>query len=158
MLRLSKKADYALLALRYLAMEAPSGAASARAIAERYGIPVELLAKVLQQLARGGFVAAQKGAHGGYQLARASTEISLADVVQAIDGPLAVTACAPGDDRCAQFAACTVRDPLWRLRERIVGVLRTTTLAEMAGGGDEVREGIPVTLGGPDGDGRIHAR
>jgi Rrf2 family protein len=131
MLRFSKKADYALLALQYLDMEARSGA-SARAIAERYDIPVELLAKVLQHLARLGLVVAQKGSHGGYHLARPSTAISVAEVVQAIDGPFAVTACAPGHERCAQFAACTVRDPLWRLKDRILSVLQITTLAEMA--------------------------
>ena len=132
MLRFSKKADYALLALQYLALEAPSGNASARAIAERFDIPVDLLAKVLQHLARLGFVVAHKGSHGGYHLARPTTAISVAEVVQAIDGPFAVTACAPGDTRCAQFAACTVRDPLWRLKNRILSVLQTTTLAEIA--------------------------
>ena len=105
MLRFSKKADYALLALQFLATD---GDASARAIAERYDIPVELLAKVLQHLARLGFVAAHKGAHGGYHLARPTAAISVAEVVQAIDGPFTFTACAPGDERCAQFAACTV--------------------------------------------------
>jgi Rrf2 family iron-sulfur cluster assembly transcriptional regulator len=129
MLRFSKKADYALLALQFLATD---GDASARAIAERYDIPVELLAKVLQHLARLGFVAAHKGAHGGYHLGRPTSAISVAEVVQAIDGPFAVTACAPGDERCAQFAACTVRDPLWRLKSRILSVLQTTTLAEIA--------------------------
>jgi len=129
MLRFSKKADYALLALQFLATD---GNASARAIAERYDIPVELLAKVLQNLARLGFVAAHKGSHGGYHLARPTSSISVAEVVQAIDGPFAVTACAPGDERCAQFAACTVRDPLWRLKNRILSVLQTTTLAEIA--------------------------
>ncbi|MGH7342838.1 MAG: RrF2 family transcriptional regulator [Candidatus Rokuibacteriota bacterium] len=133
MLRLSKKTDYGLLALRYLAAEAPSGVASARAIAERYDIPVELLAKVLQHLARRGFVAAQKGAHGGYHLTRPASEISLAEIVQAIDGPLAITACGEDDeDRCEQFGACTVRDPLSLVKERILSVLRDVTLAEMA--------------------------
>jgi Rrf2 family protein len=132
MLRFSKKADYALLALQFLAAEAPSGIASTRAIAERYDIPVDLLAKVLQHLARLGFVEAHKGSHGGYHLARPTTAISVAQVVQAIDGPFAVTACGPGDERCAQFAACTVRDPLWHLKDRILSVLETTTLAEMA--------------------------
>ena len=103
MLRLSKKTDYGLLALQYLANEAPSGVASARAIAERYDIPVELLAKVLQHLARFGFVAAQKGAHGGYQLARPAASISLADIVEAIDGPLAITACGRKDEQCDQY-------------------------------------------------------
>ncbi len=133
MLRLSKKTDYGLLALRYLAAEAPSGVASARAIAERYDIPVELLAKVLQHLARRGFVAAQKGAHGGYHLTRPASDISLAEIVQAIDGPLAITACGRDEeDQCEQFGSCTVRDPLSRVKDRILSVLQAMTLAEMA--------------------------
>jgi Rrf2 family protein len=132
MLRLSKKTDYGLLALQYLAAEAPSGVASARAIAERYDIPVELLAKVLQHLARQGLIAAQKGAYGGYHLTRPASAISLAEIVQAIDGPLAITACGREDERCDQFGTCTVRDPLERVRERILSVLRDVTLAEMA--------------------------
>ena len=132
MLRLSKKTDYGLLALRYLAAEAPSGVASARAIAERHDIPVELLAKVLQHLARRGFVAAQKGAHGGYHLTRPASAISLAEIVQAIDGPLAITACGREEEQCDQFEMCTVRDPLSRVKERILSVLQTMTLAEMA--------------------------
>ena len=131
MLRLSKKTDYGLLALQYLAAEAPSGVASARAIAERHDIPVELLAKVLQRLARRGLVAAQKGAHGGYHLARPAASISLAEVVQAFDGPLAMTACGRRDDRCVQFDNCTIRDPLSRVTERILSVLQAMTLAEM---------------------------
>jgi Rrf2 family protein len=132
MLRLSKKTDYGLLALQYLATEAPAGVASARTIAARYDIPVELLAKVLQHLARLGFVVAQKGAHGGYHLARPAATISLAEVVQAIDGPLAITACGRPDEQCEQFGSCTVRDPLSRVKDRILSVLQTTTLAEMA--------------------------
>lgn len=156
MLRLSKKTDYGLLALQYLATEAPSGVASARAIAERYDIPVELLAKVLQHLARLGFVAAQKGAHGGYHLARPAATISLAEVVQAIDGPLAITACGPEDDRCEQFGRCSVRDPLARVKDRILTVLQTMTLAEMA-----PDESMPIVWGGrrdPDAGTPIEAR
>jgi Rrf2 family protein len=142
MLRLSKKTDYGLLALNYLASEAPAGVASARVIAEKYEIPVELLAKVLQQMARVGLVAAQKGAHGGYKLGRAASTISLADIVEAIDGPLAITACGRNDDPCDQYGSCTVRDPLWKVRDRILTVLQTTTLAEM--GDKEVY--VPLTI------------
>jgi Rrf2 family protein len=142
MLRLSKKTDYGLLALNYLASEAPAGVASARVIAEKYEIPVELLAKVLQQMARVGLVAAQKGAHGGYKLGRAASTISLADIVEAIDGPLAITACGRNDDPCDQYGSCTVRDPLGRVKDKILTVLQTTTLAEM--GDKEVR--VPLTV------------
>jgi Rrf2 family iron-sulfur cluster assembly transcriptional regulator len=131
MFRLSKRTDYALLALQYLAREKGSGVTSSRAIAERFDIPLELLAKILQHLARHGMVSAHKGTHGGYELARPADTISIADVVQAIDGPVTFTACSPLDEQCEQFAACTVRDPLWRVRERIYFVLQTVTLAEL---------------------------
>lgn len=144
MLRLSKKTDYGLLALQYLATEAPSGVASARAIAARYDIPVELLAKVLQHLARLGFVAAQKGAHGGYHLTRPATAISLAEIVQAFDGPLAITACGRDDEQCNQFDRCSVRDPLSRVKDRILSVLQDVTLAEMA----PEESGIPLVWRG----------
>jgi Rrf2 family protein len=87
---------------------------------------------VLEHLARRGFVAAQKGAHGGYHLTRPASAISLAEIVQAIDGPLAITACGREEEHCDQFEMCTVRDPLSRVKERILSVLQTMTLAEMA--------------------------
>src|SRR5919205_471380 len=93
MLRLSKKSDYALMAMKHLALRGDRGAnasSSAREIAELYDIPIELLAKVLQRLVRGGLLASQQGTRGGYQLARRPTLISVADVIQAIDGPVAV--------------------------------------------------------------------
>lgn len=146
MLRLSKKADYALMAMTYLAAEAPHGTASARAIAERYDIPLELLAKVLQRLTRRGFLASHMGIQGGYHLARPTTAISVADVIEAIDGPLAITACGPADDRCDQFSKCTVRDPLWRVKDHIVAVLQTLSLSAMARG-DEIERPLTVRIG-----------
>jgi len=143
MFRLSKKTDYALMALQYLASKGASGVVSARAIAERFDIPLELLAKILQQLAHQGLVAAHKGIHGGYQLARPALAISVADVAEAIDGPMTLTACSHVDVRCEQFATCTVRDPLWRIRERILSVLQTVTVADMD---DQLRGPGPVPL------------
>src|SRR5215470_2070491 len=114
MLRLSKKADYALIAMKHLAVRGDrvaGGSSSAREIAELYDIPIELMAKVLQRLVRRGLLASQQGTRGGYQLARVPTAISVADVIQAIDGPVAVTACSSSDDgACEQFAKCNVRD------------------------------------------------
>ncbi len=146
MLRLSKKTDYGLLALNYLASEAPAGVASARVIAEKYEIPVELLAKVMQQMARSGLVAASKGAHGGYKLGRDANAITLAHIVESIDGPLAITACGRNDDPCDQYGSCTVRDPLWKVKDRILSVLQTTTLAEMGDRDVEKEVHVPVTL------------
>jgi Rrf2 family protein len=134
MLRLSKKTDYALLALPHLASEGASGLASTRAIAERYQIPAELLAKILQQLARHGLVAAHKGVRGGCHLARPAEAISIADVVPAIDGPMTLTACSPRDERCDLFTTCTVRDPLGRVKERIPSTLQAVIRARMDDG------------------------
>ena len=132
MLRLSKKADYALIAMKHLALHTDRGAASAREIAEQYDIPIELMAKVLQRLVRRGLLASHHGTRGGYQLARRPTQISVADVIQAIEGPVSVTACSTEDGKCEQYAKCNVRDPLWRVRERIIAALGECTIAELA--------------------------
>ena len=88
MLRLSKKTDYALMAMKHLALHGDRGASSAREIAEQYDIPAELMAKVLQRLVRRGLLVSHQGTRGGYQLARPATLMSVADVIQAVDGPL----------------------------------------------------------------------
>src|SRR6266446_9198484 len=133
MLRLSKKADYALIAMKHLALRGDRGSSSAREIAALYDIPIELMAKVLQRLVRRGLLASQQGTRGGYQLARSPAQISVADVIQAIDGPVAVTACSTDEgQQCEQFSKCNVRDPLWRVRERILAALGDCTIAELA--------------------------
>ena len=124
MLRLSKKADYALIAMKHLALRGDRGSSSAREIAEQYDIPIELMAKVLQRLVRRGLLASHQGTRGGYELARRPVQISVADVIQAIEGPVTVTACSTDDGQCEQFAKCNVRDPLWRVRERILTATR----------------------------------
>jgi Rrf2 family protein len=132
MLRLSKKTDYALMAMRHLALSPERGASSAREIAERYDMPVELLAKVLQRLVRHGFLRSHQGTRGGYLLARPPGLISIADVIQAIDGPVAVTACSSETDTCDQYEKCNIRDPLWRIKDRILAALATCTVQELA--------------------------
>jgi Rrf2 family protein len=132
MLRLSKKADYALMAMKHLALHGDRGSSSAREIAEQYDIPIELMAKVLQRLVQRGLLASHQGTRGGYQLSRLPMQISVADVIQAIDGPVTVTACSTDDSNCEQYAKCNVRDPLWRVRERILQALGECTIAELA--------------------------
>ena len=132
MLRLSKKADYALMAMKHLALRGDRASSSAREIAEMYDIPIELMAKVLQRLVRRGLLSSHQGTRGGYQLARGPGQISVADVIQAIDGPVRVTACSTDDGQCEQFEKCNVRDPLWRVRERILAALDECTIAELA--------------------------
>ena len=146
MLRLSKKADYALLALRHLAVPGPRVTASARELAENYDLPPELLAKVLQQLVRGGLLSSHQGIRGGYGLARPAAKITVVHVIEAIDGPLNVTACSESDHSCDQYTKCNIRDPLWKLKDRIVSALSATTVAELAADLTPAPEAIAVAL------------
>ncbi len=163
MLRLSKRSDYALIAMRHLATgeraaDAVPGtpaprAASARELAERFDIPVELLAKVLQKLARANLLVSQQGIRGGYVLARPASQISVADIIVAVDGPLTVTACSDEDHTCEQYSKCNVRDPLWRLKDRIVAAIAGCTLAEIATDQPPPGDAVHVHFGKPFGGG-----
>lgn len=142
MLRLSKKADYALIAMKHLATRPDAASASAREVAEQYDIPVELMAKVLQRLARRGLVTSHQGTRGGYRLSRPVAQISVADIIEAIDGPLNVTACSTEAENCGQYSKCSVRDPLWKIKDRIVSALATCSLEEISA--ELVEEPVPV--------------
>jgi Rrf2 family protein len=131
MLRLSKKADYALMAMKHLAAKQDQASCSAREIAEAYQIPLELMAKVLQRLVRARLLDSVQGTRGGYRLSRAANVIPVADVIQAVDGPLTVTACSDDDQDCEQYSKCSIRDPLWKIRGRIVEALTAVSVADL---------------------------
>ncbi len=130
MLKLTKKADYGLIALRHLATH-PTGA-SAKEIAAGYGIPSPLLAKVLQKLARGGLLVAAHGTNGGYRLARDAREINALEVIRTIDGPIILTSCFTQHGRCFQSGTCSVREPLRKIHEGILQLLENITIWEIA--------------------------
>src|SRR5688500_9606505 len=136
MLRLSKKSDYALISMKHLATRSDASSSSAREISESYDIPLELLAKVLQRLVRSRLLVSVQGTRGGYRLARHPSMISVADVIQAVDGPVTVTACSTDDHNCDQYSKCSVRDPLWKIKNRILDTLNTVSVAEMAADSD----------------------
>lgn len=132
MLSVSKKTDYALLALSHLAGAEADRAVNTREIAERYAIPVELLAKVLQKLVKSGILISTAGVTGGYRLARPAACISVGEVVAAIDGPPAITPCLRTEhEGCEQAGVCTVRGPLAAINARIIWMLNRISLAEM---------------------------
>jgi Rrf2 family protein len=147
MLRLSKKTDYALIALSYVAALG-NKPASAREIAERHDVPVELLAKVLQRLVQRGVLKSHQGIHGGYQLARPADTITVAEIVEAIDGPLILTVCGTTEDRCEQFSKCNIRDPLHKIRDRIIGALMACTIAELVADRTDSPTPMPIATGG----------
>jgi Rrf2 family protein len=143
MFKLSKKADYGLIAVKHLAMHRQQHACSANEIAEEYGISVTLMAKVLQKLARQGLVGAKHGSSGGYQLAKEPSQISALDVISAIDGPVLITSCVTSHGTCDATEKCSVREPLRRVNESILNVLGTVTISQMS---EEVREHALVEL------------
>jgi Rrf2 family protein len=134
MIRLSKSADYGLMAMRHLAL-LPSGCCcSARELAQGHGIPPALMAKLLQRLARKGLLAATHGIKGGYRIARPAQTISLRDVIEAIEGPLAMTDCHdPCGERCDQDGTCTVKRPLLEIQARIAALLAATSVRDLGG-------------------------
>jgi FeS assembly SUF system regulator len=131
MLKLSKKADYALIAVRHLAAHGAEHSHSAADIAEAYGISPQLLAKVLQRLAKHGLLTARHGSNGGYQLARHPKNISALEVISAVDGPLMITSCTTNHGTCDQSMTCTVREPLRKVNESILQVLRSVSISQM---------------------------
>ena len=137
MLKLTKKADYGLMAMKHLAERSDQGACSAKDVADAYGIPVEALAKILQRLAKAGLLQSQHGTKGGYTLARSSRMISAFEVIRAIDGPLFITSCITVRGECDQSERCTIREPLRRVNDSIEQVLRRITIADMREEADE---------------------
>jgi len=131
MLKLTKKADYGLIAMRHLASRGHSTACSAAEIAEEYGMPQEALAKVLQRLAKARLLASHQGTRGGYVLARDARSISAFEVIQAIDGPFLMTSCSVHRTDCEQSSRCTVREPLRKVSEKLVQVLTRMKISDM---------------------------
>ena len=131
MLKLSKKSDYGLIAMRHLASKETGGSCNTREIAKAYGIPTELLAKVLQKLVKNGLLVSQHGVEGGYMLARNPSSVTAFDVIRAIDGPLLITSCVTARGECSQASTCTVREPLSKVNEVIEKALSSVTLASL---------------------------
>jgi len=138
MLKLTKKADYGLIAMRHLAEHADRGSCSAKDLADSYGIPQEALAKILQKLVRAKLLVSQHGIRGGYTLARDAHQISAFDVIRAVEGPLFMTSCVTVHGECEQVSRCTVKEPLRRVSQSIEEVLSRITIGEM------VRDGAKV--------------
>ena len=132
MFKLSKKADYGLIAVKHLATHRNGHACSASDIAEEYGISATLMAKVLQKLARQSLVAAKHGSGGGYQLAKDPDHISALDVISASDGPVLITSCVTNHGACDATEKCSVREPLRRVNESILNLLSNVTISQMS--------------------------
>lgn len=132
MIRLSKRTDYGLMAIRRLSSIPAGSFLSAREIAAQYSIPQALMAKLLQRLTRSGLVASHHGTKGGYQITRPASEISLWEIIEAIEGPICFTECLdPVKGDCPQGTTCTVQRPLLAVHRRITRVLEDTMLRDL---------------------------
>ena len=135
MLKLTKKADYGLIALKHLAevsqAEGKAAASSAKDIADAYALPQEALAKILQKLVKASLLVSHHGTNGGYALAREATRISAYEVIRAIDGPMLFTSCTTHKGECQQSSKCNVKEPLAKVSESIQQVLKRISIADM---------------------------
>ena len=166
MLRLTKKADYGLMALKYLAeqaherthkrtqMSGPGGhppaapsAQSAKDIADAYHIPPQLLAKILQTLAKAGLLVSHAGTNGGYALARPAEAINAFEVIRAIDGPLFITSCITIHGTCDLHGHCTIKEPLRKVNDSIKDLLSGIRIADLVDPADSTHPPAAVAGG-----------
>lgn len=145
MLRLTKKADYSLIALKHFASRrrlaessgGSSDALSAKELADSSGIPLPLLSKLLQKLGRNGFLLSEYGTNGGYRLARHPRDISALEVIRAIDGPIVLANCFTTGAYCGHSDRCTIKKPLRRIHEGILRLLDSVSIEDMLADSEE---------------------
>ena len=131
-MRLSHLADYAVV-LMTAAARYPAGARlSATELAADTGVPLPTAQKLMGQLAACGLLSSVRGAGGGFALARSATEISLADIVEAVEGPIAMTVCSEGRTDCALDAHCRVKPHMGVVGNAVRGALGAVSLTELA--------------------------
>jgi len=133
MVRLSKKVEYGLIAIRHIATRPQGELVTAKEIADAYGIPFELLAKVLQRLTKGGLIHSVQGVHGGYSLARPAEEIAVSAIISSIVGsrPVFAQCLAEGPQSCGVYLNCTIKSPLTRVQANIENAFNSMTLSEI---------------------------
>ncbi len=119
------------MALKFLAEHPQSIALSAKDIAEGYHIPAQLLAKILQRLAKVGLVRSTAGMNGGYTLARDAFSISVLEVILAVDGPLFLTACSSGPKPCDLTDSCTIKAPMAKVNDSITELLSGIRIGDL---------------------------
>ena len=136
MLAVTKRTGYALIAMAHLARLGSEDLASARQIAERFGVPASLLMNVLKDLTAAGYLESVRGAHGGYRLAQDLGQITLREFVTHLEGPIRLSACvredaAAEDDPCDLMHDCPIFDPVHKLNRKLSDFLGQVTLAEL---------------------------
>ena len=132
MIRLSRQTDYGIVLLSHLA-STDETRLNATALSQATLLPGPMVAKILKQLVHGGLLESHRGVNGGYSLAKAPADVTVAQIIAAIDGPIAITDCVEeSTDECSYEATCRVRGNWLRINEAVREALDAITLEEMA--------------------------
>ena len=133
MIKFSKKVEYALISLIYMAEQESDALISSRELAKQFNFPQELIGKVLQSLAKCNYLQSVQGVHGGYQLAEDPEQIKLASIVYAVDGPIQVVKCLKHSENCGceQLDHCNIRNPMEMLQLKLLEALSAITLKDL---------------------------
>lgn len=151
MLRVGKLTDYGTVVMTHLARD-PQGLHSANGIAAELGLALPTVSKILKALVQNGLLVSHRGAKGGYSLALAPEQISVARIIAAIEGPIALTECSHTAGECDQEPQCSVRSNWQRINRAVRDALERVSLAELARPAQQpMRFVAPGTLPGAGG-------
>jgi len=140
MLRISKITDYGIVLLTELARGVPGELHAARELSGSVELPLPVVSKTLKALTRRGLLVSHRGAKGGFRLAREPGRIAVAEVIDALEGPVGLTECSIASGECQREAICGVREPWQRINGVIVQALRQITLADLIHAPAEIAE------------------
>jgi len=131
-MKLTRASDYAIRGVVYMAMQPPGAIVVIPEVAREMDVPVGFLARIFQSLSRIGIVVSHRGKKGGYSLARKPEEITLCDVIEAVEGDIRINTCLNGYSECSRMSYCPVRQDLAGVQEDLVRSLRKSNFAELA--------------------------
>jgi len=132
MFKITRKLEYALIALRYIQGQSEDKVVSAKEISGVYRIPLQLLAKILQELSKHDILEATQGAHGGYKLKKSLDQMNLTALIKILEGPIGIMDCSI-DTNCVQLDICNIRKPINRVNDAIISMFDNLTLSEITG-------------------------
>ncbi len=147
MIRITRETDYALLILAHLHRRSGGGVYSARDVSSWAGVSLPMASKILKALARSGLLVSNRGAKGGYGLARELESISVADVVRAIEGPISLVECVSNPGNCDQESTCLTSQSWKRINDAVEGALQGVSVSELVGNGAPEAAPALLTLG-----------
>lgn len=152
MLKFSRKVEYAIISMLYMAEQERGQLTTTRELAEKFSIPQELVGKVLQSLAKNECISSVQGVKGGYQLAREPEDIKLVSIIKAVDGPVKVVNCVdePESCSCEQLKLCNMRNPMETIQLKLLNFFSSISLKDLQS------NYIPYEITGAAGKGNSH--